>query len=81
MVGNVVHASRPFYEMNCGARQHTLAVHGVDHPSEERDEILAIYHELDVFEDVRDGLRPLREGGYPVYDVFDRACRRRPRLG
>lgn len=31
---------------------------------EQRNEILAVYHELDVFEDVRDGINRLRDGGY-----------------
>jgi len=33
------------------------------------DEILAVYHELDVFGDVRDGIERLREGGYDCYVV------------
>ena len=36
---------------------------------DERDEILAVYHELDVFDDVRDGIERLRDGGYDCYVV------------
>ncbi|MFB6157913.1 MAG: haloacid dehalogenase type II, partial [Haloferacaceae archaeon] len=49
MVSNFVGAYQPFYEMNRDALQYALDVHGVDLPPEERDEILAVYHELDVF--------------------------------
>ena len=68
-VANHVDAYRPFYEMNRDALQYALDVHGVDLSTEERDEILAVYHELDVFDDVRDGIERLCEGGYDCYVV------------
>ena len=68
-VANHVDAYQPFYEMNRDALQYALEAHGVDVPADERDEILAVYHELDVFEDVRDGLRRLRDAGYDLYVV------------
>jgi 2-haloacid dehalogenase len=68
-VANQIDAYQPFYEMNRDALQYALDAHGVDVPTEERDEILAVYHELDVFEDVRDGIERLREGGYDCYVV------------
>lgn len=55
--------------MNRDALQYALDAHGVDLSTEERDEILAVYHELDVFEDVRDGIERLRDGGYDPYVV------------
>ena len=67
MIANHVDAYQPFYEMNRDALQYALDASGVDLPPEDRDEILEVYHELDVFEDVRDGIERLREGGYPVY--------------
>ena len=67
MIANHVDAYQPFYEMNRDALQYALDASGVDLPHEDRDEILEVYHELDVFEDVRDGIERLREGGYPVY--------------
>ena len=67
MIANHVDAYQPFYEMNRDALQYALDASGVDLPPENRDEILEVYHELDVFEDVRDGIERLREGGYPVY--------------
>jgi 2-haloacid dehalogenase len=69
MVGNDIEFYQPFYEMNRDALQYALDVHDVDLPPEERDEILAVYHELDVFEDVEDGVGRLRDSGYDVYVV------------
>ncbi|MEF8887390.1 MAG: haloacid dehalogenase type II [Haloarculaceae archaeon] len=69
MIGNFVDAYQPFYEMNRDALTYALEVYGVDVPAEERDEILAVYHELDVFEDVRSGMERLRDAGYPLYVV------------
>ena len=68
-VANAVDAYQPFYEMNRDALQYALDAHGVDLATEERDEILAVYHELDVFDDVRDGIERLRDGGYDCYVV------------
>lgn len=68
-VSNHIDAYQPFYEMNRDALQYALDAHGVDLPTEERDEILAVYHELDVFDDVREGIERLREAGYGPYVV------------
>jgi len=63
-VANAVDAYQPFYEMNRDALTYALKAHGVDLPDEERDEILAVYHELEVFDDVRDAIGRLRDAGY-----------------
>ncbi|WP_134671596.1 haloacid dehalogenase type II [Halorussus marinus] len=68
-VANHVDAYQPFYKMNRDALQYALDAHGVDLPPDERDEILAVYHELDVFDDVRDGIERLRDAGYDCYVV------------
>jgi len=68
-IANHIDAYQPFYEMNRDALQYALDVHGADVTTEERDEILAVYHELDVFADVREGMAQLREAGYPLYIV------------
>jgi len=68
-VANQIDAYQPFYEMNRDALQYALDAHGVDITTEERDEILAVYHELDVFDDVRDGLEALTDAGYDCYVV------------
>ncbi len=69
LVANHVDAYQPFYEMNRDALQYALDVFDVDITEDERDEILAVYHELDVFDDVRDGIERLRDGGYDCYVV------------
>ncbi|MFC7027777.1 haloacid dehalogenase type II [Halomicroarcula sp. GCM10025324] len=66
-IANAVDAYKPFYEMNRDALQYALDAHGVALSTEERDEILAVYHELDVFEDVRDGMDRLYDAGYDLY--------------
>jgi len=67
MVANHVDAYQSFYEMNRDALQYALEATEADVSPAERDEILAVYHELDVFEDVRDGIEALREAGYECY--------------
>ena len=66
-VANQTDAYQPFYEMNRDALQYALDYYDVDVGTDERDEILAVYHELDVFDDVRDGLERLVEAGYDCY--------------
>jgi 2-haloacid dehalogenase len=68
-VANAIDAYQPFYEMNRDALQYALDVYGADITTEERDEILDVYHELDVFDDVSDGIERLRDGGYDCYVV------------
>lgn len=62
-VANQTDAYQPFYEINRDALQYALDAHGADVSTEERDEILAVSHELDVFDDVRRGTERLREAG------------------
>ena len=69
LVANHIDAYQPFYEMNRDALQYALEASGADVSPDERDEALAIYHELDVFDDVRDGLERLVDGGYDCYIV------------
>jgi 2-haloacid dehalogenase len=68
-VANYTDAYKPFYEINRDALQYALDSHGVALGSEERDSILAVYHELDVFDDVRDAIKRLTDAGYPCYVV------------
>jgi len=69
MVGNHLGEYQPFYEMNRAGLTYALEAHGIDLSPAERDEILAAYHDLDPFADVREGLQRLRDGGYPVYVI------------
>ena len=66
-VANQTDAYQPFYEMNRDALQYALDAHDVDVSTAERDAILAVYHELDVFDDVREAVERLRAGGYDPY--------------
>lgn len=68
-VSNHIDGYQPFYEMNRDALQYALDVHEADVSETERDEILAVYHELDVFDDVREGIERLRDDGYECYVV------------
>ncbi len=68
-VANQIDAYKPFYEVNRDALQYALDVHDVDLTTTEREGVLAVYHELDVFEDVRDGIERLVDAGYECYVV------------
>ena len=67
MVANHIDTYQSFYEMNRDALQYALEASDADLSPGERDEILAVYHELDVFDDVRDGIERLRDAGYDCY--------------
>jgi 2-haloacid dehalogenase len=69
LVSNHIDAYQTFYEMNRDALTYALDAHGVDLPDGERDEILAVYHDLDVFDDVRDGMQRLADAGYDLFVV------------
>ncbi|HET7323173.1 MAG TPA: haloacid dehalogenase type II [Halococcus sp.] len=68
-VANQIDAYQPFYEMLRDSLSAALAAHNVDLDESEREEILETYHDLDVFDDVRDGIERLRDGGYDCYVV------------
>ena len=68
-VANEVDAYDTFYALNRAALEHALETHGVDLPESEREAILSTYHELAVFEDVREGLRRLADAGVEAYVV------------
>jgi len=69
IVANEIDAYDSFYALNRAALEHALASHGIDMPAAEREEILAVYHELAVFDDVREGLTRLVNAGYEPYVV------------
>jgi 2-haloacid dehalogenase len=45
----------------------SLEVFDVDLTDDEIEEVLSVYHELDVFGDVRDGLEIIRDAGYEIH--------------
>lgn len=69
MIATLTGDYQPFYEMNRDALTYALDVYGVDYTTEDRDAILAVYHELDVFDDVKSGIERLRDGGYDCYVI------------
>ncbi len=67
LVGNQIATYKPFYDVIRDALEYALAVHDIETTADERETILAAYHDLTVFDDVRDGLERLQEGGYDCY--------------
>lgn len=66
-VTNEIDTYDSFYGMNRAALEHALESHGIDLPESEREAILETYHELAVFDDVREGIEALRESGIETY--------------
>lgn len=66
---NFLDRYKPFYEVNRDALAYALESHGVEVTSAERDGILAAYHDLDPFDDVREAMERLDGAGYPLYIV------------
>ncbi|WP_256684858.1 haloacid dehalogenase type II [Halococcus qingdaonensis] len=62
-------AYQPFYEILRDALSAALAAHDIDLTEDEREAILETYHDLDVFDDVRNGIERLNDGGYDCYVV------------
>lgn len=69
MVGNAIEEYDSFYQMNRHALRYALETTGVDLDEDDREEILSTYHELPVFDDVRDGMDRLNEADYDCYVV------------
>ena len=67
MVSNFTDSYQTFYEMNRDALRFALEAHGSELSDETIEDILSTYHELDPFDDVRDGLERLTDAGYDVY--------------
>lgn len=63
---NQIDAYEPFYDLNRHALTYALEVHGIDATEEVRDDILAVYMDLDVFDDVHQGMARLSE----AYDCW-----------
>ena len=66
IVGNAVGVYRPSTERHRLALEYALDVHDVTVSEAERADILASYHDLDVYDDVRSGLEAIRDRGYEV---------------
>jgi 2-haloacid dehalogenase len=66
---NLLDMYQPFYELNRLALEYALKYYEIDLTVEERDEILSVYHELRVFDDVRPGMRRLADAGYDLWVI------------
>ena len=69
LIGNFIDEYKPFYEINGDALEFALEKFDVDVSPEQREEILSVYHELDPYGDVRDGIERIVDAGYEVYVV------------
>jgi len=69
VVTNQIDAYESFSALNGAALDHALAAHGLHVTAREREDILSAYHELAVFDDVREGLDRLADAGYNTYVV------------
>lgn len=67
MVSNFIGEYQTFYEMNRDALQFALESHDIDLSPETIDDVLSTYHDLDPFDDVRNGLETIVDAGYDVY--------------
>ncbi|MFC4436238.1 MULTISPECIES: haloacid dehalogenase type II [Natrialbaceae] len=67
LIANHLEAYETFYEINREALTYALAAHDVECSDEDREEILAAYHDLEVFGDVRESIERLRDAGYDCY--------------
>lgn len=66
---NFIGHYQTFYELNRAALVYALAREGLRPGADRIDDILAVYHHLQPFADVRSGVARLRELGYPVHVV------------
>ncbi|UPM44479.1 haloacid dehalogenase type II [Halocatena salina] len=60
---------RPFDDLLRDSLDYALAVNDITVDENEREQILEVYHNLAVFEDVHEGIRRLTDGGYDCYIV------------
>lgn len=69
MVSNFTDTYEPYYQTTQEALEYALSQHEIELSTEEIDEIASVFHELEVFDDVREGMKRLYDAGYPLYIV------------
>lgn len=67
IVGNEITVSRPALDRHRLALKYALDVFDVVLTDDEIEEVLSVYHDLDVFEDVRGGLETIHDSGYDIH--------------
>ena len=66
VVANQLDAYESYYELHRLALAYLLAAEGVSVSAEEIEEMTAIYHEMEPFGDVREGMERLHDAGYTL---------------
>ncbi len=69
MLCNYLDTYEDYLETTRDALEFALASNGVDLAGDEVDDLVGAFHELDVFEDVRENFRRLHDRGYDLYIV------------
>jgi len=64
MVGNFIDAYETYYDLHRAALSYLFEREGIEADEDAVAEMTAVYHEMDPFEDVREGMARLREDGY-----------------
>lgn len=67
IVGNAVDVYRPATERHRHALEFALDVNDVELTDREIEAVMAAYHDLAVYDDVRSGLAAIADRGYPIY--------------
>lgn len=67
MVSTFTETYETYEETTRDALEYALAVHDYTLPTDTIDEITSVFHELDVYEDVRPGMEHLADAGYDLY--------------
>jgi len=65
-VGNQIDAYETYYDLHRDALSYLLAREGVEVGRDELAEMTSVYHEMEPFDDVRDGMERLEEAGYDL---------------
>lgn len=66
-MSNYLGRYEPFWGLLDRALEYALAAHGADLPAATREGVLAVYRDLDAFDDVRPGLERVVDAGYDCY--------------
>lgn len=68
-MANYVGDYEPFWELVRRGLEYALSAHGTGLDGDELDAVLAVYHDLDPFDDVRPGMERLADLGYDLHVV------------
>lgn len=67
LVSNYIDEYQPFFDLIGSALQHALDAYDAEVSNKEFDDILNTYHDLEPFDDVREGMKRLSNAGYDLY--------------